>query len=374
MHRFRLNDTYNCKLNIKTADRLKILLVKLSSLGDVLHTLPVVNDIKTAWPDAQVDWVVEASFAGVVRRCEGVNKVITCELRTWRKSLLSTETRQAWAAFKTDLQYEQYDAVIDLQGLTKSAVVSKFAKLSPTGKRFAMANRTDGSSYEAPTRWLADEAIQLQPHVHAVQRARVVCAQALRYRLSEYALFKPQFRLLASVNIASIDINNIAKNDSKSIVVFAHGSSREDKLWPIRQWVELGKRLNAQGLGVALAHGSAAEEQRSQTIAVQLSDAVVWPRLGLDALVDALANTAGVVGVDSGLSHMAVALNLPHVQIYNFDTAWRTGPVKWLEEAAFAKQVSVFEQPTPSVDAVWQAWLAVNAANATNMTNAVNRS
>jgi heptosyltransferase I len=341
---------------------LKILLVKLSSLGDVLHTLPVVHDIKTAFPEAQVDWVVEAAFAGVVQRCEGVNKVITCELRKWRKALFSAKTRQAWGAFKTDLQCEPYDAVIDLQGLTKSAVVSKLVKLSPTGKRYAMANRTDGSSYEAPTRWLADEAIQLAPHVHAVQRARTVCAQALQYRLSESAVFTPKYRFLAVVNAASVAINNAAKIDTKATVVFAHGSSREDKLWPVSHWVDLGQRLNAAGFGIALAHGSAAEEQRSYVIAQQLADAIVWPRLGLDAMVDAMANIAGVVGVDSGLSHMAVALDLPHVQIYNFDTAWRTGPV----EGPFAKQVSVFAQPTTSVDTVWQAWLAVNSAYVVN--------
>jgi heptosyltransferase I len=360
MHCFRLNDTYNCRLNIKTADRLKILLVKLSSLGDVLHTLPVVNDIKTALPDAQIDWAVEASFAGVVRRCDGVNRVITCELRKWRKALLSTETRQAWGAFIADLQREPYDAVIDLQGLTKSAVVSKLAKLSSTGKRYAMANRTDGSSYEAPTRWLADEAIQLKPHVHAVQRAREVCAQALRYKLAENAIFSPKYRLLSGVNIASEAINSIAKMGAKTTIIFAHGSSREDKLWPVSHWVALGQRLNAAGFGIALAHGSAAEEQRSLDIANQLSNAVAWPRLGIDALVDAMAGAAGLVGVDSGLSHMAVALDVPHVQIYNFDTAWRTGPIGSGDLKVSARQVSVFAQPTPSVDAVWQAWLAAN--------------
>jgi heptosyltransferase-1 len=288
-----------------------------------------------------------------------VNNVVTCELRKWRKAPFSTETKQAWRVFKADLQREHYDAVIDLQGLTKSALVSKLAKLSPTGKRYAMANRTDGSSYEAPTRWLADEAIRLEPHVHAVQRARLVCAQALRYKLSENAIFTPKFRLLVGVNISYAAINNIAKINTKTTIVFAHGSSREDKLWPVSHWVELGQRLNAAGFGIALAHGSADEEQRSHMIAKQLADAVVWPRLGLDAMVDVLGGCAGVVGVDSGLSHMAVALDLPHVQIYNFDTAWRTGPV----QSAHAKQVSVFAQPTPSVDAVWQAWLTVNAVN-----------
>lgn len=335
---------------------MKVLIVKLSSLGDVLHTLPVVYDIKTALPQAQIDWVVESAFSSVVQRCSGVNKVISCELRKWKKAPLSIETRQAWSAFRAELQYENYDAVIDLQGLTKSALVAWLAKLSPTGKRYAMANRTEGSSYEVPTRWVADVALRLEPHIHAVQRARELCAMAIGHQISLVQQKKILFGLLAGVFIASNAINNIAK-----MVVFAHGSSREDKLWPIDNWVELGLRLHEEGLGVAIVHGSDEEKLRSEKIAKELIkrqvEVSVLPRLGLDALLDVLGSSAGVVGVDSGLSHMAVALDLPHVQIYNFDTAWRTGP---LASNQSARQVSIYAQPTPTVDAVWQAWLAVN--------------
>ena len=343
---------------------MKILIVKLSSLGDVLHTLPVVHDIRQALPDAQIDWVVEGAFAGVVRRCEGVNRVITCDLRTWRKAPFSSATRTAWRACKAVLQQESYDAVIDLQGLTKSAWVAWMARLAPSGKRFAMANRTEGSAYEAPTRWVSDVAIRMEPHIHAMQRGRELCAQALGYILTESERFSSSFSLLAGVNIDSLAINSVVKSELKQIVVFAHGTSREDKLWPVSHWVELGQRINAQGLTVALAHGSAAEEVRSQQIAQQLTNAEVWPRLGLEAVLDALGSSAGVIGVDSGLSHMAVALNLPHVQIYNFDTAWRTGPLVAEGMGAAARQVSVYAQPTPSVDAVWRAWQSVNGVAA----------
>ena len=134
--------------------------------------------------------------------------------------------------------------------------------------------------------------------------------------------------------------------------------------------MSLGRQLIAQGYRIALPHGSADELATSQTIAAALNGdderysderggAIVWPRLPLDELAQHLAQCAGVIGVDSGLSHIAVALDLPHVQIYNFDTAWRTGPLSNTASAnAPPRQRSVFAQPPPSVQAVWDAWLS----------------
>ncbi len=335
---------------------MKILIVKLSSLGDVVHAMPAVQDIRGALPQAQIDWVVERSFAPLVRRCAGVNRVIACELRRWRESPLSRQTRSDWRSFKIELQSDHYDAVIDLQGLTKSALISWLARLTPTGRRYGLANQTEGSSYEAPTRWAADVALAVPPHSHAVTRSRVVCAQALHYEAPELW----SFGLLAPAASAQTAISNIASKSANRnhVVALVHGTSRADKQWPMAHWIALGQRLNAHGYAVALAHGSEAEQQRSQEIASALANAVVWPRLALDALADALASCAGVIGVDSGLSHIAAALDLPQVQIYNFDSAWRTGPLN------AAHQCSVFARPTPSVDAVWQAWQMVCRAAA----------
>jgi len=333
---------------------LKILIVKLSSLGDVVHAMPAVQDIRRAWPQAQIDWVVERSFAPLLQRCEGVNRVIACELRRWRQSPFSSQTRQAWHTFKAELQRERYDAVIDLQGLTKSAFISWLARLAPEGKRYGLAHQTEGSSFEAPARWVADVAVALEPHCHVVARSRAVCAQALGYAVPA----SMSFGLLAPVNTGQTAAKNIAFEAAcpNGWVALVHGTSRADKQWPLEHWRSLGQRLNASGYAVALPHGSDPEQKTAQQIAQGLACAVVWPRLALDALTDALATCAGVVGVDSGLSHIAVALDLPHVQIYNFDTAWRTGPLNRVH------QRSVFAQPSPTVDAVWQAWLAVTAS------------
>ena len=314
----------------------RLLIVKLSSLGDVVHAMAAVQDIRRAQPDLTIDWVVERGFAPLVQRCAGVARVIPCDLRRWRRRPWSASNRAEWRAFKADLQAQAYDWVLDLQGLTKSAWVAWLARKTANGQHVSLGNRTDGSSFEAPARWLADHAVVLPVHVHAVERSRLLCAAALGYALDG----PPVFGLQARGRAAPL---------SPPVIVLVHGTSRADKEWPLDHWQALGQRLNAAGYRVALAHGNAAEQQTSVRIAAGLADASVWPSMALDALVDTLGACAGLIGVDSGLSHIAVAMDLPHVQLYNFDTAWRTGP-------AGGRQVSVFGQPVPTVDAVWQAW------------------
>jgi heptosyltransferase-1 len=302
--------------------------------------MPAVQDIRARIPGARIDWVVEKGFAPLVARCEGVGETIPCELRRWSRSPLSRDTRHEWRTFRRRLRSERYDAVIDLQGLTKSALIARAARTSEGGMRYAMANRTHGASYEAPTRWVADVAIQLDPQVHAVQRAREICARALGYDVRRELEFGLHAQAPAEI--------------APSAICFVHGTSRDDKCWPLPNWLLLGRRLIAQGHTIALPHGNDEERARSDWIAHELGPAAqVWPRLDLGSLTDRIAACAGVIGVDSGLSHIAVALDLPHVQIYNFDTAWRTGPVD------AAKQRSVYARPTPTVQSVWHAWQAV---------------
>ena len=335
---------------------LRVLLVKLSSLGDVVHTLPVVHDLHAGVPGVRVDWVVEKPFAPLLAQCTGIERVIACELRRWRQSPLAASTRREWRAFTAELKQQPYDAVIDLQGLSKSALIARLARLAPGGQRFAMAHPTDGSSYEAPTRWLADVAIELPRRVHAVQRARLLCAQALGYVAAEEVSDVGLGGEPASSSVPSVP--------SVPTVLLVHGTSRRDKEWPFAHWVQLAAQLRSAGFGLALAHGSAAELATSEALAQAITASTpplslpvaVWPRLPLDQLSHAMAACCGVVGVDSGLSHIAVALNLPHVQLYNFDTAWRTGPPAEGEPGARPWQRSVFAQPAPSVEAVWQAW------------------
>lgn len=324
----------------------RVLIVKLSSLGDVIHAMPVVADLRGALPGVQIDWVVEPGFAPLVRRVEGMGKVIECAQRRWRKRWWTADVRREKQAFRAALQQHRYAAVLDLQGLTKSALVARQALLAPGGLRYALGNRTDGSGWEAPTRWLADRAVTLPPHIHVVDRSRQMAAQALDYPVSG----PPWFGLRA----------NLSSPPTRTLV-FVHGTSRDDKLWPETHWIAFGRGLVSRGWRIALPQASDEEVQRAARLAAGIGPSAcdLWPRMSLDALVDCMGATQGVVGVDSGLSHLAVALNLPHVQLYNFPTAWRTGP---LPAHGHLHQVSVGGASVPALEAVEAAWHAVARA------------
>ena len=327
---------------------MRVLIVKLSSLGDVVHTLPAVQDIRAAFPGAQVDWVVEPLYAPLLRRVEGVGEVIECPLRRWRKKWWAGSVGAEWSALRKRLQSVRYDAVIDMQGLTKSAWIARTAN----GPSHGLANRTEGSSFEAPAAWLVDHAIRIEPRVHAMDRARTLAARALGFSLQG----PPRYGLRAARPAARAERPTIA---------FVHGSSRDDKLWPQAHWISLGKRLINAGWRIALPQGNEAEQTRAEMIGAALQFdrtnlVEVWPTLKLDAVLDRLAATQGVIGVDSGLSHVAMALDLPLVQIYNFPTAWRTGP-----QVAHGQrhQVPVEGQGVPGLEAVWSAWTRVRDAS-----------
>ena len=324
---------------------MRVLIVKLSSLGDVVHTLPVVADIRAAHPQARIDWVVEPAFAPVVARVAGIGEVIECALRRWTREGWSTRATRAEArAFVRRLRRDRYDAVVELQGLTKAALIAALAR----GPSWALANRTDGASHEWPARWLATHAVRIEPHSHALDRGRALVAAALGTRTDTPPVF-------------GLHPRGGAAPEREPTVVLVHGTSRADKLWPDERWIELGRRLVDQGWAVALPQSDGVEAARARTIAEAIGGerSAVWPKMDLGAFVDRLAGCAGAIGVDSGPSHIAVALGLPHVQIYNVPTSWRTGPQA---HHGAGRQVSIEGEPTASVAAVWTAWNAVNDA------------
>jgi len=323
-----------------------------------VQTMPVVHDIRQAFPHAQIDWVVEEAFAPLVQKVAGVQRVLPIAQRRWRKSWFATPTRRERAAFAKLLREQAYDAVIDFQGLVKSALVARSARLAPGGFRATYANASEACAYEWPVRWLLDRLLPMPRRIHAVARYRLLAAQALGYAADSLTTYPLAPLVAASVAEAEVaaDAADVMAGAGYGVVL-AHGTTRADNELPVGDWIALGQQLIAQGHTVELPQVGAVELARVQGIAQALGpQARVWPALSLAQVAQRMAASRGVVGVDSGLSHLAVALDLPHVQIFSQPRAWRAGPV------GCAYQVAVGGDAAPTVSAVWAAWQAVGAA------------
>ncbi len=286
---------------------MRILLVKTSSLGDVIHNLPVLTDIRRHWPDATVDWCVEESFAAIPRLHPGVHRILPVAVRRWRKHLLRAATWREIAAFRAAAREVAYDLVLDTQGLVKSALLARQA----IGPR---AGYDAGSAREPLAARSYDHCFAVGRELHAVVRNRQLAAQALGYPLDDtldYGITAPPLA--------------VGWLPASSYAVLLTATSRDDKLWPEAHWIALGNALRAQGVTAVLPAGSAPERQRAARVAAAIPGAVAAPALGIEALAGVLAGAQAVVGVDTGLTHMAVALAVPTVAIYTATDPGLTG-------------------------------------------------
>jgi heptosyltransferase-1 len=297
----------------------KILIVRVSSLGDVVHNMPAIADIRRRYPDAHIDWLVEEGFTSLVELVQGVRRAIPFSLRRWRKSIASPATWREIGKFKRELAAEKYDLVIDCQGLIKTAWVASWARGLLTG----LANRTDGAGFEWPVRFFYDRRVPVEPRTHVVERTRRLVAAAL-------GLPDPQtsddidFGL--DTRRATLAVSALGLNLPVPYVVFVHATSRADKQWPEAAWIELGQALVTRGASLVLPWGSEAERATSEKLAREFgAAAIVPPKLSLPAVVGLIDGAAATVGVDTGLVHIAAALKRPTIELYNFSTAWRTG-------------------------------------------------
>ncbi len=297
----------------------KILIVRVSSLGDVVHNMPVIADIRRRHPDAQIDWLVEESFIDLVQLVEGVRRAIPFSLRRWRKRLFSLDNWREIGAFRRALAAEKYDLVIDCQGLVKTAWVGSWAR----GPLAGLANRTDGAGFEWPVRFFYDRRVPVPPRTHVVERTRQLVAAALGDPAPQPT---DDIDFGIDTRRAALALSSAGLNLPVPYVVFVHATSRADKQWPDTAWIELGQALVQRGASIVLPWGSDAERETSERLAREFgAAALVPPKLSLPAVVGLIDGAAATVGVDTGLVHIAAALKRPTVELYNFATAWRTG-------------------------------------------------
>ena len=296
---------------------MKILLVRVSSLGDVLHNLPIVADILRHDPAAQIDWVVEEGYVSLVRLNPHVRKVIPIALRRWKKGLGQAAVRAELRTFFRELRAQRYDYVFDTQGLIKTGIVMAAARVRKGGLKVGMANGTEDSGYEGVSRIFHTRSVPVALRTHAVARGRQVVASVLGYDLST----PPDFGL--STPAPSVRPTWMPAGD---YAVFFHATAGATKRWDAPNWIRLGQGLAAlpAPLPILLPWGSAREKLDAEQLAAALPNAVVLPKLSMMDAVELARRARLAVGVDTGLTHIAAAFGRPTIEIYVDSPRWKT--------------------------------------------------
>lgn len=336
---------------------MKILIVKLSSLGDVLHNLPVVWDLRAKYPQAKIDWVVEEGYVGLLEPLKtiispsgysftGINNIIPLAFRRWKRALKRGEfirSIQEYISFKEQFQsksFTGYDLIIETQGLLKSAWVTKLANPTKTAQVFGLANQTEFSGYEPWARKFYSDCVQVPFHCHAVDRSRWVAASAMDIPVPDRVMMPPKFYPdayvqslvdAAKLGFASTRVD-LGFDVTKPYVMCFHATAGVSKRWSDDHWVAIGKVLVAKGIQVILPWGNDKEKEVSQQIAKKISG-----RFSLDgskaivpnsfSIADAFGLIAGAqmtIGVDTGLTHLSAILGLPTIELYCDSPRWKT--------------------------------------------------
>lgn len=282
---------------------MRILLVKTSSLGDVIHNLPVASDIRRRLPDAEIDWVVEENFAEIPRLHPAIHRVLPVAVRRWRKSIFSSATWREIGTFRRTAcrpaTSDYYDAVIDTQGLVKSALLASQAR----GIKLGYA--ADSAREPVAARFY-DRTFSIPKTLHAVERNRRLAASALGYTLDDLLLDY-------GITTPALQADWLPKGE---YAVLLTATSRADKEWPEDDWHALGAALIATGLRCVFPGGSPDERTRAARLAHSLGRAIAAPAMNLTDLAGLLSGASIVIGVDTGLVHLSAALQRPTLALY----------------------------------------------------------
>ncbi len=281
-----------------------ILFIKTSSLGDVIHHMPALTEARRHRPDDRLVWLVEEAFAPLVRLHPAVDDVLPVAWRRWRKALFSADTWREIVARKRQIGASRYDLVIDTQGLLRTGIISRMARGARHGYDRHSIKETLASSFY-------DVRHRVGRELHAVDRNRILTGLALGYEPQG----APDFGLARATLSTS----------GAKYAVFLHATAQAQKQWPEENWIALGKTFS--GINIVLPWGSEDERLRSERIAAALPNARVPARQPLDKVAGLIAGAAFVVGVDTGLLHLAAALGVPLVAIFAGSQPSLTKPV-----------------------------------------------
>jgi heptosyltransferase-1 len=312
----------------------KILLVKLSSLGDVLHNLPILWDLRKRLPDAKIDWIVEEGYVHLLEPLKttetfkGIDRIIPVAFRRWRKNLFRLRSWREFFVMRKALQATTYDVLLETQGLLKSGLVCALAKKSDNAIVAGLGNATEHSGYEPMARMFYNQSVHVPLKCHAIDRSRWVMCSAFDWPLLNRNEESPRFYPQAFIDqLPPLFFEGLKKTGQGSAVpyvVFFHSTARAAKRWPNEYWVELGKELSRQGFQVMLPWGSESEMKVSACIAIQIPGAIVPRAFSIEEAYRLVARAALTIGVDTGLTHLAAVLGKPTIEIYCDSPRWKT--------------------------------------------------
>jgi heptosyltransferase-1 len=304
---------------------MKLLIVKLSSLGDVLHNLPVVWDVRARFPEARVDWVVEEGYVDLLEPLRtregfrGVDQIIPIALRRWKKALFKGETWMELGRCRNRLRQTPYDLVIETQGLIKSALVARMAGRAPGAVIAGLANRTDYSGYEPLARQCYNQCVTVPRQCHAVDRSRRVAAAAMGLPVPEREVSAPRFYPEGWLPAPPAEYAGLGP-----YLLCFHATARNAKRWAEENWVVLGQDLAQRGLKLLFPWGNAAERAVSERLAARIPGAGVPAAFTLKEAFGIVAGARMTIGVDTGLTHLSAVLGKPTVELYCDSPRWKT--------------------------------------------------
>jgi heptosyltransferase-1 len=310
-----------------------ILIVKLSSLGDVLHNLPVVWGIRKQYPNAHIAWAVEEGYVHLLEplkstlQFRGIDQIIPVCLRRAKKELFKGRFKSAIQDFiqmKQLLKSHHWDVIVETQGLIKSALIANIAKqgLSITSV-YGIGNQTQYSGYESLAKFFYDQSIQVPFQFHAVDRSRAILASSLQLEWPHREMNPPQFYPADYLDQLQHESNPLGFTPQQYVMCF-HATARIAKAWDEESWIAIGKYLVSLGLTPVFPWGNAAEKLVSEQLVNAVPGAKLPIAFSIKQAATLVAQARMTIGVDTGLTHYSAVLNLPTIELYVDSPLWKT--------------------------------------------------
>lgn len=275
----------------------RYLIIKMSSLGDVIHTFPAITEAKKHNPEIIFDWVVEESFADIIKLHPSVDQIIPIAFRRWRKNIIKYWKNGEIKTFLKSLRKQKYDAIIDAQGLFKSALIAKLAK----GKIIGLDKK---SAREGWVSLFYKKSFFVAKNQHAVLRVKSLFAQFFHYQADENVDYGLSFKW---------EKDKISKQKT---ICFLHATTWQSKHWPLISWQELAKKLTEKNVQIVLPWGNEKEKKQAELIAGDFNHVIILPKMSLTELAESFSKYQLVISVDTGLSHLAAAIETPTISLY----------------------------------------------------------